>query len=582
MLATLIDEPFDNDDWIFEVKWDGYRAIANSKEMLSRAKNPLNHKFPLIAKELKAIPGDFIIDGEVVIIDENGKANFQLIQNYQKSGTGTLYYYAFDLLYLNGKDLTELPLLERKEELRSLLKHSRHPHIIYSDHIIGKGKAFFKEAQKLGLEGIMGKKSNSPYVQSRSSEWVKIKTKQRQEVIIGGYTEPRGGRSYFGALLVGLNKKGKLHYSGHVGTGFNETTLKSLYGKMAKLKTKECPFINKPKPNAPVIWIKPKLICEVAFQEWTEEGIMRQPSFQGLREDKKTKEVIHEAEITHPTKIYFPKEKISKGEVIEYYEKIAGYILPYLKNRPLVMRRFPDGIAKPSFVQKEAGHVPDFVETVTVEHEDRDVHYIVVNNKETLLYVANLGSIEMHPFNASIDHLKEPDYLVFDLDPEKISFEAVIKTAQTLHEVLDQFDIPNYCKTSGATGLHIYIPLDGKYDFEQTRQFAWIIASMVHEKIPNITSLERMPKKRQKKVYLDTLQNREMQTLAAAYSLRGKPGATVSTPLEWDEVKKGLDPLKFNINTLFKRLDKLGDIFKPVLGKGINMKKILKAIDDAG
>ena len=474
--------------------------------------------------------------------------------------------------------MMDLPLLERKEELRSLLKHSRHPHILYSDHIVGKGKAFFKEAQKLGLEGIMGKKSDSTYIQGRSSEWLKIKTKQRQEVIIGGFTEPRGGRSNFGALLVGINKKGKLHYSGHVGTGFNESTLKSLYDKMHKLTTKECPFVNKPHPNAPVTWIKPKLICEVAFQEWTEEGIMRQPSFQGLRDDKKSKEVTHEAEISHPTKIYFPKDKITKGEVVEYYEKISDFILPYLKDRPLVMRRFPEGIAKPSFVQKEAGHVPDFVETVTVAHEERDVHYIVVNNVETLLYVVNLGSIEMHPFNANLNHLQEPDYLLFDLDPETISFEAVIKTAQTLHEVLDKYDIPSYCKTSGATGLHIYIPLDGKYDFEQTRQFAWIIASIVHEKIPTITSLERSPKKRQKKVYLDTLQNREMQTLASAYSLRGKPGAPVSTPLEWSEVKKGLDPSKFNIKTIFKRLDKLGDIFKPVLGKGINMKKILDSL----
>lgn len=308
---------------------------------------------------------------------------------------------------------------------------------------------------------------------------------------------------------------------------------------------------------------------------------MGQPAFQGSKKGKKESEAIHEYQISHPEKIYFPLDKITKGDVAGYYEKIANYILPYLKDKPLVMRRFPDGISKPSFVQKEAGNVPDFVKTALIHHEDRDIHYILVNNLETLLYVVNLGSIEMHPFNAPITHIHKPDYLVFDLDPEQIPFDAVIKTARTFFETLSDLNILSYCKTSGSRGLHIYIPLAGKYDFEHVRQFAFTIATRVNDRIPSITSLERSPKKRQNKVYIDTLQNREMQTVAAPYSIRGKPGATVSTPLEWEEVNKELNPQKFNINTLFKRLDKLGDIFKPVLGKGIDMKKILKTIDDS-
>jgi bifunctional non-homologous end joining protein LigD len=546
MLAKLIDAPFDDKDWIFEIKWDGFRAIGiknKSVELLSRLNNSLNSRFKIIAKELETIKGEFVVDGEIIIQDEEGKARFQLIQNYQTTQIGTPVYYIFDLLYLNGKDLRSLPLLKRKALLKKLLI-GKHPHIKYSDHIEEKGKAFFKEAVKKGLEGIMAKRKDSAYQSSRSSDWLKIKSKMRQEVVIGGYTAPRGGRSYFGALLVGIFKKGDLEYCGHVGTGYDEKLLKSLYSEMVELKSKECPFKIKPKANSPVTWVKPKLIAEVAFQEWTEEGIMRQPVFQGLRDDKKPKQVNkEEAAVSNPSKVLWPNEGITKGDLIHYYEEISEYILPYLKNRPLVMHRFPNGIDKEGFYQKEAGtHLPDFVKTFAVQHEDRKINYIVVDNVETLLYVANLGSIEMHPFNATCKHLLQPDYLVFDLDPEAIDFEEVIKTANTLHDFLDELNVPNYCKTSGSRGLHIYVPVHAKYDYETVRELGRLIASLVNEKLPKITSLERSPKKRQGKVYIDYLQNREMQTVVAPYSVRPKPNATVSTPLEWSEVKKVSTP----------------------------------------
>ncbi len=267
-------------------------------------------------------------------------------------------------------------------------------------------------------------------------------------------------------------------------------------------------------------------------------------------------------------KIYWPKEKITKGDLLKYYEAIAPYILPYLKERPLVMHRFPDGIDGVSFFQKDAKEVPPFVKTFPVSHQNRKVNYILAQNAKTLLYVVNLGSIELHMFNSTTKQIEKPSYLVLDLDPEAIPFTAVIETALTIHEILQTLKVPNFCKTSGGTGLHIYIPLQAKYDYKQAREFAMIIARLTHEKLPKITSLERMPSKRQKKVYIDTLQNSKGQLVVAPYSVRAFRHAPVSTPLSWNEVKPGLDPLDFTIETVPARLAKKGDLFKGVLGRG--------------
>lgn len=286
------------------------------------------------------------------------------------------------------------------------------------------------------------------------------------------------------------------------------------------------------------------------------------------------------AKLTNLNKIYWTQDKITKGEMLHYYETIAPYILPYLKNRPLVLNRFPDGIKGLHFYQKEAGpNLPSFVKTVSIQHEERKISYIVVQNIQTLLYVANLGSIELHPFNAVRSHLEKPDYMVFDLDPEGISFDAVVDTARVLHEILEEIDVPSFCKTTGATGLHIYVPLHGKYDYEQVRQFGHLVATAAHRKLPGTTSLERSPAKRKRKVYIDILQNHKMQTLVCAYSVRGKPHATVSTPLLWKEVKHGLDPTAFTIKTVPQRLSQKGDVFKKILGKGVNLRAALHRLE---
>jgi bifunctional non-homologous end joining protein LigD len=283
---------------------------------------------------------------------------------------------------------------------------------------------------------------------------------------------------------------------------------------------------------------------------------------------------------THLDKLYWPKEKLTKGALLEYYATLAPYILPYLKNRPLVMHRFPEGVQQAAFYQKEAGNnLPGFVKTVDITHESKKVRYILLQNIKTLLYVANLGCIELHPFNSTIKHLDYPDYMVLDLDPESISFSAVIQTAHVLHEILEELKVPHFCKTSGMSGLHLYVPMHAQYRYDQVRQFATLIANLAHQHLPELTSLERNPRKRQKKVYIDTLQNVKGQTLISAYAVRGSPQATVSTPLLWKEIKAGLDPSEFTILTVPKRISQLGDIFKPVLGKELNLPKVLSKIE---
>jgi bifunctional non-homologous end joining protein LigD len=284
--------------------------------------------------------------------------------------------------------------------------------------------------------------------------------------------------------------------------------------------------------------------------------------------------------LTNLDKIYWPKGKITKGDMIDYYDQVSSYILPYLKNRPLILHRFPDGIKGEEFYQKNAGpYIPDFMTTHKVKHEDRTIPYIIITGVKSLLYVANLGSIEMHPFNATIKDLHCPSYLVLDLDPHNNSFEAVIETAQVIHEVLEELELPNFCKTSGMTGLHIYVPMGRKYTFDQVKEFAHLIAMLAHARLPKITSLERNPQKRKRKVYIDFLQNAEMQSVVAPYSLRASVDATVSTPLDWKEVKRGLDPTEFTMKRVLKRLSRKKDLFKPVLGKGINLIRALKKID---
>lgn len=610
MLATLIDKPFNNKDWIFEIKLDGYRAITEVENgtvnIYSRNNRSFNYKFRNIAQELKNFSHDVVFDGEAVILNDEGKPDFQLMQSFQTSGRGDLVYYVFDILFLDGHDLTEAPLIQRKELLRQILPVNEI--IRYSDHIEEHGIDFYKAALEQRLEGIVAKDKNCTYkLNKRTKDWLKIKTRQSQEAIICGFTKPKGSRNYFGSLVLGVYKGKELKYIGQSGGGFNEQLLKDLKRKLDTLVTDNSPFKEKVTAHTKITWVKPKLICEVSFSEWTEEDLMRHPIFLGLREDKNAENVImekpddkeapkinsktkqeviiggHKLTLTNLDKIYWPDEGYTKGDLIEYYRSVSKFILPYLKDRPESLLRHPNGIHGKSFFQKNVDHMPpDWVKTELIysDHNKENINYLICNDEATLVFMANLGCIEINPWFSHVPTLEYPDYLVIDLDPEEISFDKVVEAALKVKEVLDEAGAKSYCKTSGATGLHIYVPLKAKYNYDIAKDFAHIIARIAYKRIPEFTSLERSPKKRQGKVYLDYLQNRGGQTLAAPYSVRPKPGATVATPLLWEEVKVGLSPSQFTIKNIQKRLKEKGDLFKPVLGAGINIEKCIKKLNE--
>lgn len=604
MLAHLAETSFDSQDWLFEIKWDGFRAISEIRgeevKLYSRNFKSFNERFPIIVEALQKLNIQAIFDGEIVILTKEGKSDFQALQNYQTEMEERLRYIIFDLLYYDGVDLRTHKLLERKQILKKILADHEDSILLFGDHILNQGKRLLSEAKKENIEGIIAKKIQSPYQSTRSRDWLKIKTHQRQEAVICGFTSAQGSRQQFGALILGVYEKDKLTYVGRVGGGFNRESLSRVMEHLKPLITQKSPFEVIPKINVPVFWVKPKLMCEVSFAEWTKEGYMRQPIFMGLRFDKKSKEVKHEealplpkiekknksekltsskaidSKITNLDKIYWPKEKYTKGDIIKYYYEIASYILPYLKDRPEILRRYPNGIEGKAFFQKNfIDKVPEWISTFKVKHSHGENEYLLISDIPSLIFAVNLGCIDLNPFNSSIQHLNNPDYLVLDLDPEEIKFDAVIETAQVFHEIAKSYDIPSYCKTSGATGLHIYVPLKAKYPYQEVKQFALILAEMVHKHLPKVTSLERTPSKRQGRVYLDYLQNNFGQSMAAPYCVRPRPGAPVSTPLEWSEVKKGLDPLSFNMKNIFDRLKKKGDLFAPVLSKGIDFLQCL-------
>ncbi|ALR32551.1 ATP-dependent DNA ligase [Chryseobacterium sp. IHB B 17019] len=651
MLATLVDEPFSDPDWVYEVKWDGYRTIAyidNGKvDLRSRNNKIFTDKYYSITEIFKNWNIKAVIDGEITVINKNGVSDFASLQNWRSETDGELIFYAFDLLWYDGKDLTQLPLLERHAILNHIFSQNNDDRIRISTIFNTDGIEFFEAAQKLGLEGIMAKKANGTYdIGARSKDWLKIKTDKRQEVVIGGFTNNEGSSKIFSSLLLGVYQGKEFHYVGKVGTGFSSKKQKEMMEEFKPLITKKNPFntepdINKPsrfRPNPPkatATWLKPELVCEVSYAEITDDGVFRHPSFKGMRSDKKAKEVHleveknteniiadtgntqseekkdhivkasenksvktllnptektqvkkvkgHELKFTNLDKIFWPDEKLRKRDLINYYFQVAPYILPYLKDRPQSMNRFPNGINGKSFYFKDVtGKAPDWVKTFLYhsETDDRDRHYLVGDDEATLLYMANLGCIEMNPWSSTIQKPDHPSFCIIDLDPDKNSFDQVIEAAQVTKQILDDLGIPSYCKTSGSTGLHIYIPLGNKYTYEQSKEFARVIVTLVHNELSEFTSIERAIKDRKGKMYLDFLQNRPHATIAAAYSVRPKPGATVSMPLHWDEVKKGLKMSDFTILNAVERLESEGDIFQPVLGKGIDLVNVIKKFSE--
>jgi bifunctional non-homologous end joining protein LigD len=627
MLASPVTKAFDKPGWLFEVKWDGYRAIAevdgDKVALYSRNFQPYEERFRPVVAALRGLGRQTILDGELVVVDDRGRSQFQLLQGYLKKGQGRPIYYVFDLLYLDGHDLQRLPLTRRKELLQEVVRGV--PGILVSEHVEEQGVAFFEAALAQNLEGIVAKNGTSVYREgARSHEWLKVKIHHRQEAVIGGFTEPRGGRQKLGALVLGVYDKGDLVYIGHTGSGMDARGLEDLYARLLPLVQSKCPFRVRPATNAKVHWVKPELVCEVKFREWTEDGVLRFPIFLGLGEDKPAREVRREGagaapspdetqkplsggrqpperatgqgahaprsetpappslKLTNLNKVYWPDDGITKGDLIAYYREIAPVILPYLRDRPESLNRHPNGITAANFFQKDMRKQPppDWIQTATLpsDSDKKAITYLLCQDEPTLLYMANLGCIEINPWNSRYQTPENPDYLIIDLDPEAVSFDRVIETAVATRKLLDGIGARSCCKTSGKRGLHIMVPLAAQYDYDQVRQFAEILANFVHEQLPDSTSVVRSPAQRQGCVYLDYLQNRRGQTIAAPYSVRPHPGGTVSTPLRWQEVKRGLDSGKFTIRTMPRRLERVGDLWKPILGPGIDLAACLEKL----
>ncbi len=640
-LATLAERPFSDPAWLFEIKYDGVRVLAsrrgNRVELYGRSGQDTTSRYPEVVRALRALPVEsFVIDGEIVALDDAGRSSFQRLQPrmaltdpreverlaIQRPALGVF----FDCLMLDDRDLRKLPLVDRKECLRLLVPSLGA--VRYGDHVIEDGKAFFELASEQRLEGMVAKRARSVYSGARTRDWIKIKCQRRQEFVIGGYTDPQGSRGHFGALHLGVYDgpaaAPRLVYVSKVGTGFDDALLASIAEKLRPLERKTPPFDGGAIPTGRGHhWVEPRLVAEVRFTDWTEDGGIRHPTFIALRDDKKPlecrrEEVVEEPPLTLPSpqrgegeagespsppgggegrgreqdeprlkptnvkKVFWPAEGYTKGDLIAYYERIAPLMLPYLRDRPLVLTRYPDGITGKSFYQKDApDFAPAWVRTERIYSRDteRDIAYLVVDDVEMLRYVANSAALPIHVWASRVPSLERPDWLVLDLDPKGAPFTDVVRVALALRGILERLELPSYVKTSGATGLHILLPLGARYTYEQCRTFARLLAVMGVEALPEISTVARPLRARGGKVYIDFGQNGHGQTIVAPYSLRPLPGAPASCPLEWREVTPRLDPARFTLETLPARFDTMADPLAPVLGDGIDMAAALERIE---
>lgn len=614
MLASVGARPFSGKEWLFEIKYDGVRVLAvrtgKEAQLYSRNGQDITPSYPEIVRALRVLPLErFVIDGEIVAPDERGRPSFQRLQarmhlknplDIERARAAVpVNGIFFDCLSLEGHDLRGLPLLERKEWLRLLLP--ARGVIRYGDHILEQGEAFFEAASEQHLEGILAKRTKSRYLSGRSKDWIKLKCQLRQEFVIGGYTDPQGARGHFGALHLGLYEGGRLVYVSKVGGGFDEKSLNTVWSKLQPFRRTTTPFdVGSPNGRGNH-WVEPKLVCEVRFTDWTRDGGIRHPIFLGLRDDKRPEECRREEpleintsnsqpsppdssqiKISNPKKVFWPEEGYTKAGLIAYYDAVAPLLLPYLKDRPVVLTRYPDGIKGKSFFQKDAPEfVPDWIRTERIysKDADREIDYFVINDPTTLRYVVNLGTIPLHLWSSRLNALDRPDWLVLDLDPKGAPFAQVIKVASTLHRILEDLDLPNYIKTSGATGLHILIPVGAAYTHQEARNFAAVLASLAVQAEPELATVARPIRERGGKVYIDFGQNGHGRTIVAPFSVRPLSGAPVSCPLRWAEVTSRLSPNQFTIRTVPARFDKLADPLRPVLDGSIDMADALSRIE---
>ena len=634
-LAEPSEKSFSDPRWLFEIKWDGERALAFVRDghvdLRARSGRDITSEYPelkAIIKQLNARQA--VVDGEIVVLNEDGTSDFMRIQSrfgvsnppLSLQQKNPVTYYAYDLLHCDGYDLRGVALEKRKDLLRELLRPS--DTIRYSDHVIEKGVELYEIARERHLEGIIAKRRDSPYVGKRSPHWLKFKIVHDLDVVVGGWTAPRKSRDHFGALLMGLYDGDKLKYVGSVGTGFDQEMLQKTKNTLLKLQTSDCPFDATPKVKEATHWIKPQLVARVTYGQWTKDQKLRQPVFLGFQEDREPQDCRIEAtpsnhsapprgtpkstestdppvisrknvlsdpkkvekelaqgngesldlklggkklSLTHLNKLYFKEPDLRKRDVLLYYLRIAPYILPFLKDHPLVLKRYPDGIDGEFFFQKEApASRPDWLRTVLIYSEERktEIPYILADDLAELLYLTNLGCIDHNPWSSRCDDQIHPDYVFFDLDPtDNTDFNVVTTVAQAVYKHLDNLGVRSYLKTSGASGFHIYVPLERKYTYDEARMFAGAIGQKVLAQLPDLVTFERKVNRRKPgTVLIDTVQNAQGRPLAAPYSLRPFRGAPISAPVSPNELTKKLRPQDLNTRTIFTRLQRSGDLWK--------------------
>ena len=609
-LAMLTSRVPEGNQWLHEIKFDGYRLLAFIKagkavRLVTRNGNDWTVRFRPIANALSKLKvASAILDGEVVALDSHGVPNFQQLQNSMKTGdTNSLVYYLFDVPYLEGRDLTSAPLVDRKKMLAEIVSPSGNAGPLrYSEHIEGKGETVLREACRAGMEGIISKRADSVYNSSRTPNWRKIKCLKRQEFVICGYTKPIGSRLGFGALLLGYYDDGELIYAGRVGTGFTTESLRQIAAALKTRKTDNSPYKNSPtgSERRGVTWVKPELVGEVEFTEWTSDGRLRHPSFQGLREDKRAAEVVREMDIspaklngktkqktagtsaarpsrrrakvgtssdatisgvrlTHPDRVLYPDDGYTKLDIAEYYERIADWILPYVVKRPLTLVRCPGGITGECFFQKHiAGPLDGALRGLPIKEKEETDECVVIDDVAGLVLLAQMGTLELHPWPAREDNVERPDYLVFDLDPgEGTDWKDVIRGARDLRALLETAGLKTFLRTSGGKGLHVVVPIDRRTNWGDFKQFARSVADTLSRKSPDLCIATMSKARRRGKVFIDYLRNQRGATAIASYSPRRRPGAPVATPIAWEELTAKMRPDRFNIKNVPKRLDKL-------------------------
>lgn len=578
-LATLGESAPIGDEWLHEVKYDGYRIIAwriqNSVHLVTRRGLDWTKKFPDIAKAIEDyIPDGTGLDGEIVVFSKEGISDFGGLQKWLHEGKGgDAQYVVFDMPYLEGRDITAMPLLDRKEKLRVLiggLPNESTYWLRYSDHVIGHGKSMAKEACQKGLEGIVSKNIRARYVQARTSSWIKTKCAHQEEFVIGGYTEPGGEREGFGSLLLGqYDANGILRYVGKVGAGFDDGTLASLSREMRKLKAEGSPFGPSGDLSEAKAWVRPHLVAQVRYAERTKSGLLRQPVFLGLREDKEAKDVHPEETmkampitISHPERVLFPKSGLTKLDLAQYYEQVADRMLPYVSNRPLAIVRCPDGPAKPCFFQKHRG--PGMPESLERDVKGENEPFLCARNEKELLTLVQFGAIEIHTWAGTFDRIEEPDMMTFDLDPGPgVEWKTVIESAEVLAEYLRSFDLKPFAKVSGGKGIHVVVPIKaGSLDWTEFKDFAHAVAVSLEAMIPGQFVTVMAKAKRSHRIFLDYLRNGRGSTAIVPYGVRANEEASVALPIAWDKLRSVKSPRQFTVSNASEWLAEFEDPWK--------------------